>query len=144
MEPAYPLALTQQDHALIGELAEIIGQIDSIMIETVARLRNDPDARKKMGSGVASNLAVWADAIRKHVSAPEILKVVCIAEIHVKDLPELRNDFIHAHFTGDYVEPGYVEPGCQTTSAIRIRSGKSRPVSDLPEVRELALSFRVW
>jgi hypothetical protein len=59
MEPAYPLALTQQDHALIGELAEIIGQIDSTMIETVAHLRNDPDARKKMGSGVASNLAVW-------------------------------------------------------------------------------------
>src|SRR5260221_3776161 len=119
MEPAYPFTLTQQDHALIGELAEIIGQIDSIMIETVVRLENDPHTRKKMGFGVASNLAVWADAIRKHVHEPEIPKLVSFAETHVKDLPELRNDFIHAHFTGDYVEPGYVEPGYQTTSAVR-------------------------
>ena len=36
MEAAYPLALTQQDHALIGELAEIIGQIDDITQQNAA------------------------------------------------------------------------------------------------------------
>jgi len=30
--------LTEQEHALIGELVEIMGQTDDIMIRTVARL----------------------------------------------------------------------------------------------------------
>jgi len=49
MEPAYPFTLTQQDHALIGELAEIIGQIDSIMIETVVRLEKRPSHEEEDG-----------------------------------------------------------------------------------------------
>jgi hypothetical protein len=49
-----------------------------------------------------------------------------------------RNDFIHAWFAPDYVEAGYVEPGYQTTSATRIKSGLVRPVGDLTEARERA------
>jgi hypothetical protein len=49
-----------------------------------------------------------------------------------------RNDFIHAWFAPDYVEAGYVEPGYQTTSATRIKSGLVRPVGDLTEARDRA------
>lgn len=140
MEPAYPIVLTSQEHALLGELVEIMGQTDNILVGTVARLLNinRPAANKIMGSTrIADNVAIWANVIRDRCHVPDVSMLVEIAEERIKELVEYRNDFIHALFTNDYVDD-YVEPGYQTTTATRIRSGKSRPVSDLQGARDLA------
>src|ERR1700680_3611259 len=144
MEPAYPLVLTNQEHALIGELVEIMGLADDIMIRTVARLLNvdRPAANKIMGStNVRDNAAIWAHAIRNRINNPKVAAHVAIAEGEMKDIAEIRNDFIHALFTGDYAEPGYMAPGYQTTSATRIKSGKTRPTSELQAARDRAATL---
>jgi len=59
----------------------------------------------------------------------------------MKEVAEIRNDFIHAMFTGDYADD-YFEPGYQTTSATRIKSGKTRPTSELQAAASVRLCFR--
>src|SRR6266446_1078776 len=133
MKPAYPIVLTSQDHALLGEVVEIMGQTDDIIVGTVARLLNidRPAANKIMGSTrIADNVRVWAREIRNRSQTSDVSKLVGIAKKRIKELAEYRNDFIHALFTNDYAD-NYVEPGYQTTTATRRKSGKSRPVSDL-------------
>jgi hypothetical protein len=144
MEPARPLVLTDQEHALIGELVEIIGLTDDIMVQTVARLlRVDRAAANKiMGSTNArDNAAIWEHVIRQRTKKPTLLQLVAIAKKEMPKLAEARNDFIHALFETDYVEPGYVEPGYQTTSARRTKSGRTAPTRELESVRNRAATL---
>lgn len=141
MEPAHPLVLTPQEHALLGETIEIMGQVESILITTVGRLLgvDGSTARQIMGSTqVRNNVATWAHVVRNRSGAPEIIKWVQEAETLSADVSADRNAFIHALYVPDYVEPGYVEPGYQTTSATKIRSGTSRPTSELRKARDSA------
>jgi len=147
MEPAYPLVLTSEEHALLGELVEIMGQIDDILLGTVTRLLNidRPAAAKIMGSSrVADSVEIWLHAIE---IASMILKSrngsTLQKPLIVTDLMKARNDFIHALFVPDYVEAGYFEPGVQTVTATRTRSDSKRPVSDLQSARDLAVSCLV-
>lgn len=144
MEPATPLVLTTEQHAMIGELVEIMGQVDDIMIQTVGRLLNVDRAAagKIMGSTrVEDNSAIWAHAIRNRISDTAIAELIAVAQKEIRDIAELRNDFIHALFTGDYAAPGYFEPGIQTTSATRIKSGKTRSTSEIEAARNRAATL---
>lgn len=139
MEPAYPFVLTSNEHSLIGEMVEIMGTIDNTMIETVARMLgvNRATANTIMGSTkAASNGSIWAEVVRSRFNDPEISDLVNSAVRELADAAQARNDFIHALFTPDYVEAGYMEPGIQTTSATRIKSGKSRPTSEVQGARD--------
>jgi hypothetical protein len=140
MEPAYPIVLTSQEHALLGEIVEIMGQSDNILLGTVARLLNisQSTARDIMGSTrIDNNVSIWARVIRDRFDSPEISSFVEIATTKINDLSSLRNDFIHALYTNDYID-NYVEPGYQMTTATRIRSGKSRSTNEIQTARDLA------
>ncbi len=56
----------------------------------------------------------------------------------IEDFAKERNDFVHALFTGNYVSAGYASPGFQTTSARRSKTGRLRPTTDLPVIRDRA------
>ncbi|WP_166298324.1 hypothetical protein [Bradyrhizobium sp. 2S1] len=124
------LVLTKDEHALLGELVEIMGLIESVLIASAERV--DPVASKKIRNATAGGQGqLWANAITGGVTDPQIAASVARAERELKQLAEDRNDFIHALFENDYVERGYMEPGIQTTSATRSKTGATRPTSDL-------------
>jgi hypothetical protein len=144
MKPATPLVLTAKEHAMIGELVEIMGQVDHTMIQTVGRLLNVDQAAagKIMGSTkVSDNSKIWALVIRNRISDAAIDELVTIAQKELSATADLRNDFIHALFTGDYVEAGALEPGTQTTSATRIKSGAKRSTKEIETARNRAATL---
>jgi len=72
------------------------------------------------------------------VNNPQLAALLPAAEQEIREVAEDRNDFVHAVFEGDYVEAGYFEPGIQTTSARRSKTGKSRSTGDLQGIRDRA------
>jgi hypothetical protein len=135
MKPARPLVLTKEEHALLGELVEIMGLTEHMLIESAARF--DPAASQKIRQLTAKpQAALWAKVIRRRVKDPKIAALIPDAKKELEAVAEERNDFIHALFTGNYAAPGYVAPGYQTTSATRSKTGKKRPTSDLRAIRD--------
>lgn len=132
MEPAFPLVLTNDDHRLIGEIVEIMGQVDEIVIQMIARLRAVDRAAviKDVAGSVADKAANMKQAIRNRISDPEILSLADLAGREMKKVADRRNAFIHALFKGDYAS-GYMEPGYQATSATNFRSQQKRPTTEL-------------
>src|ERR1019366_7889193 len=66
IEPARPLVLTTEQHALLGELVEIMGQVESMLIESVKHV--DPGATGKLSKLTAGPQAkAWAKTIRGRV-----------------------------------------------------------------------------
>jgi hypothetical protein len=66
MEPAYPIVPTSEQHALLGEIVEIMGQTDNILLGTVARLLNvdKSAAREIMGSTrIENNVSIWGRVV---------------------------------------------------------------------------------
>jgi hypothetical protein len=140
MDPARPLVLTREEHALLGELVEIMGLTEAILAETADRF-DAAAAAKIRGLTAKPQAEVWARAVRSKARDPQILGQIDAAEKEIGEVAEERNDFIHALFEGDYVEAGYVEPGYQTTSATRSKTGRKRPVSDLAAIRHRAAAL---
>jgi len=139
MDPARPLVLTSEEHALLGELVEIMGLIESILAETAERF--DPLAAANLRKATAKpQAALWAKVVRGQTSDPGLLAQINTA-VRNRTSAEERNDFIHALFEGDYIYADYIEPGYQTTSAIRSKTGTSRPVSDLEAIRHRAAAL---
>jgi hypothetical protein len=131
------LVLTKEQHTMLGELVEIMGLIESMLIKSAERV--DPAASKKIRKATGGGLGrLWAKAIIGHVSDPQIKALIPEAKRKIKEIAEDRNDFVHALFEGDYVERGYVEPGYQTTSATRSRTDEKRPTGDLHSIRDRA------
>lgn len=131
------LVLTRDEHAMLGELVEIMGLIESVLIASTERV--DPVASKKIRNATAGGQGqLWANALAGRVTDPQIAATVTQAERELKQLAEDRNDFIHALFENDYVERGYMEPGIQTTSATRSKTGVTRPTTDLERIRSRA------
>jgi len=136
IEPAQPLVLTKDQHAILGELGEIMGLIESLLIESAARV--DPSVSQKIRDQTAAGQApLWAKAMIGRVKDARLTALLPDAERQIKEVAEDRNDFVHALFEGDYVK-GYVQPGYQTTSARRSKTGKSRPTADLQTIRDRA------
>jgi hypothetical protein len=139
IEPARSLVLTTEQHTLLGELAEIMGLIESLLIDSVEQF--DAGVAGKLRKLTASPQAeAWATAIRGRVSDPAISVLIPAARTELVKLAEDRNDFIHALYENDYVD-GYVEPGYQTTSATRSKTGISRPTADLQSIRDRAATL---
>jgi hypothetical protein len=64
MKPACPLALTTEQHTLIGETVEILGWTDHTMIETAERLDKQIADRMRRSTTVPHAVAHWAYAIK--------------------------------------------------------------------------------
>jgi hypothetical protein len=77
-------------------------------------------------------------AIIGRVKDAQIAALLPDAEREIREVAEDRNDFVLALFEGDYVDAGYFEPGIQTTSARRSKTGKSRSTDDLQGIRNRA------
>jgi hypothetical protein len=124
IEPARPLVLTTEQHALLGELVEIMGQVESVLIESVKHV--DPGAVGKLSKLTAGPQAkAWAKTIKGRVRDPAISAQIPVAQAELVQLAEDRNDFIHALYKGVYVE-GYVKPGTQTIFRFRESQGCSK------------------
>jgi hypothetical protein len=142
VNPASPLVLTTEQHALIGETVEILGWTDHTMIETAERLDKQIADRMRRSTTVPNAVAHWAYAIKNHQNIPsEIARLVDIADKERNKIAKDRNDFIHVLFAGDYAAPGVFQPGVQTTSAIRLRTGEKRPTGELRELRDRAATL---
>ena len=133
MLPAYQMPLSDGELALIGAICAIQGQIEFLMLMTVQHLLglDVPLARRVMGStSIETNTTIWLEAVRSKCSDPEGAAWAAVAATEIKDLAAGRNDFVHGTYafnqdTGDAI-------------AMRIRSDKTRPVSDLEMVRDQA------
>jgi hypothetical protein len=102
MEPAYPLVLTDQGHALVGEMVEIIELADHTMIETVGRLDEPAADRMKRSTDVKYSIATWSYAVKGCNKSPDVAKLVDLAVRERKEIAENRNDFVHSLSTGGY------------------------------------------
>src|ERR1700683_5485037 len=118
MDPATPLVLTREQHALIGELVEIIGLTEYILARTAERFdrASAVNIRKSTG-GEGGN--IWAKAIKNKVADAALVNLISKVKKEIEDFAKERNDFVHSLFTGNYASAGYASPGWQTTSAKR-------------------------
>jgi hypothetical protein len=136
IEPAQPLVLTKDQHTILGELGEIMGLIENLLIESAERV--DPSVSQKIkGQTAAGQGPLWAKAMTGRVRDAQLAALLPDAEREIREVAKDRNDFVHALFEGDYVK-GYVQPGYQTTSARRSTTGKRRPTADLQSIRDRA------
>jgi hypothetical protein len=135
-KPGRPLVLTKEAHALLGELVEIMGSIEDMVIKSAARV--DAEAALRIGQVPAGlQASIWAQAVTGRAKDPKMEALIPSAQKELESVAEERNSFIHALFTNDYVD-GYVEPGYQTAFATRSKNGRTRPTSDLGVIRDRA------
>jgi hypothetical protein len=105
INPAQSLVLTHEEHALLGDLVEIMGLIEGMLIESVARVDPITSARlRKLPAGPQAKL--WADALIGRVSDSTISSLIPSALLELRHIAEDRNDFVHALYEGDYVQAG--------------------------------------
>jgi hypothetical protein len=141
IEPAQSLVLTKDQHAILGELVEIMGSIESMLIESAALV--DLAAAQQIRNKTAGNQGrIWIKAIAGRVNDKQVAALLPGAEQEIREVAEDCNDFVHALFEGDYAK-GYMQPGYQTTSAKRSKTGKSRSTSDLQSIRNRAATLSV-
>jgi hypothetical protein len=129
------------EHVLLGELVEMMGLTEAILVETADRF--DPEAAAKIRKSTMQphKAALWAKVAKGQTNDPKILAQIDAAKTEIEEVAKERNDFIHALFEGDYAAPGYMEPGYQENSAIRIKTGRRRAVSDSPAIRDRAAAL---
>jgi hypothetical protein len=148
--PGYSTSLNQQELALLGELTVILGNIDDKMIQLVAHLLNvdRPCANWIMASSkISDNSTIWAEVIRSRTKDPDILWLLKMADKEIQEVSAGRNDFIHAVFQQDTTiflatagfdnfAPIYGRPPMMVR---RVRRIKSRPFTDLQNIRDQAV-----
>src|SRR5208283_1154213 len=98
-------------------------------------------AAKLRKSTARPQAQLWSTVVGRRAHDSAIDAQIAEAKKEIEEVAEDRNDFVHALFEGDYVEAGYVEPGYQTTSATRNKTGRSRPVSHLAAIRDRAAAL---
>lgn len=151
MEPAFLLLLSDEQHAQLGELTAIIGQVDEILIRTVAHLLTveRAAANRIMGSTkISDNAGIWSELIRAKTKDDEIHWLVSHVMAEIQLVSAARNDFIHAWFQmtrkgGAWSSAfgnafGDSWGGSPVLEARRVKSDKPRAVSELPDVRNRA------
>jgi hypothetical protein len=154
MKPAYHIPLTPKELQTLGELCAIQGQIEKLMQDTVALLLEVGDQLGKaiMGSSsMEANSLIWITTVRQRVKDETARAWAEIAYRELKDLAAGRNDFVHAAYGQNLGEsariqmfgfsistgPMVIAKG-RGSMAMRVKSGKRRPVSDLQDVRDKA------
>ncbi|PBC02521.1 hypothetical protein [Mesorhizobium sp. WSM3860] len=154
MEPAFKLLLSDEQHAQLGELTAIIGQVDEILIRTVAHLLTVERmaANRIMGATkISDNAGIWSELVRAKTTDEKILWLVSHAMVEIQSVSAARNDFVHAWFQmvrrdGAWADGVWKEgvwcDGVWGDKAVlearRVKSDKPRPLSELPIVRDRA------
>jgi hypothetical protein len=136
MDPAYEIHLNEQELAQLGKLTAILGQVDDLMVETIARLLNvDRDAANWiMGSSkVADNTEIWEKVIKNRTADEDVLWLIEHVKKEIVDISRSRNDFIHAVFWHLTQTDGF-SFFSQNSVARRVRNTTLRPVTELPEI----------
>jgi hypothetical protein len=123
MMPARPSVLTDNEHVLLGQLVEIVGLTEYILAQTAERFNSTAADKIRRSTGGCVG-AIWSAAIGT-VSDLKLAALIPLVKNEIEEVAEERNDFIHALFAGDYAEAGYMQPGYQTTSARRSKTGNS-------------------
>jgi hypothetical protein len=139
IEPARPLVLTRDQHALLGEIVEIVGQIEGMLIQSAEKIDAVASAKLK-GLTATPQAKLWAETVAAPVSNSELPTLIQAARDELIRLAEDRNDFIHALYKGDYAD-GYFQPGYQTTSAHRSKTGNRRSTLELKDIRDRAAAL---
>src|SRR4051794_34541552 len=109
IDPARPLVLTAEEHVLLGELAEIMGQIEHMMIESLAPVDPAVSADLKALPGLGPQASRWADALSWRATDQTLAAHIRSVGAELMQFAEDRNDFIHAAYSGNYCV-GYVQP----------------------------------
>jgi DNA-binding transcriptional LysR family regulator len=136
VKPARDLVLTKEQHILLGELVEIMGQIDHMQADSAERF--DPSVAKRIrGLTSGQTAAPWARLLKAQAKDQATVNLISSAENEINAVAEERNAFIHALYTNDWAD-GYAEPGYQTTSATRSKTGTTRSTSQLESIRDRA------
>ncbi|PDT72632.1 hypothetical protein CO675_34310 [Bradyrhizobium sp. C9] len=132
--------LTADEHVLLGELVEIINQIEDMMIDSLAPI--DPAASMEVKSlpGLGPQAKRWADALSWRVGGQALASQILSVGGELVQFAEDRNDFIHALYSGVYCV-GYVQPGYQATTATRHRTGNERSTAELEAIRNRAATL---
>lgn len=138
--PARPLVLTAEQHVLLGELVEIMGQVEDMMIESAAPVDPAAAAKLKTLPGGSPQAELWAATLSGHVSDQALAAQIMAVGAELMQFANDRNDFIHALYSGDYCV-GYVQPGYQATSATRSRTGSRRSTAELEAIRDRAATL---
>jgi hypothetical protein len=100
IEPARPLVLTRDQHALLGELVEIVGQIEGMLIQSAEKIDAVASAKLK-GLTATPQAKLWAEMVGAPVSNSELSTLILAARDELIRLAEDRNDFIHALYKGE-------------------------------------------
>ncbi|ODM76725.1 hypothetical protein [Bradyrhizobium elkanii] len=139
IDPARHLVLTPGQHALLGELVEIVNQIENMMIESLATL--DPAASTELKGlpGLGPQAKRWAKALSWRVAGQALAAQILSVRSELTQFAEDRNDFIHALYSGVY-SIGYVQ-GYRATSATRHRTGNNRSTAELEAIRNRAATL---
>jgi polysaccharide pyruvyl transferase WcaK-like protein len=156
-DPVFPIPLTQDQLALIGEICAIQGQIEVLMQEMIhTALRLKPEtARKILGSNsIRTNADVWRDILLDGAIDAEFIEVMKRAHKAIATLAKGRNDFIHADYQADAVvtfvndkgepidfqnaEGSTIKFVNSEATAVRVRDRSTRPVKELKMVRDEA------
>ncbi|MBW7968624.1 hypothetical protein [Bradyrhizobium sp. BR 10289] len=139
VQPTRPLVLTAAQHVLLGELVEIMGLIEDLLIESAERV--DSVAAAKLRKLTAAPQAdEWVKAITGKINDPSAAALLSAAQLELAQVAEDRNDFNHALYAGVYVR-GYVQPGYQATTATRSKTGNSRSTCELAKIRDRAAAL---
>jgi len=154
--PALHIPLTDVELKMIGEICAIQGQIEWMMEVDIMLLLLVPKqvASAILGTTAMGNKAnTWIKVLRSKFAGDAILPTAEDAFEGVKTLLAGRNSFVHAYYasevtrdfgsvkiTGVIIGP-VPDSNRGTPVAIRTRDGKSRPTSDIAEVREQAANL---
>ena len=140
MEPASPLLLAGGKHRLLGEMVEILGWTDRIMIETAERLDSSTADRMRRSTTVPTAVAYWSYAIKKRLNLPsELGRLVDLAAKERNKIAIDQDDYIHALFTGKFAAVlAHMAPDYPKTTVAGISAGATRSTSEIQELRDRA------
>ena len=147
MEPAYHIPLTEVELRLIGETCAIQGQIEYMMQQIVSILLDTDHTATLaiMGStSIHTNADVWLAVIQDKCCDTALIESAQKIKAEMAQAAKGRNDFVHALFAtstpdglGFMIGAGPIENGGPPI-AIRTKSRKQRPASEIQEVRDNA------
>jgi hypothetical protein len=159
--PAYKIPLSDSDKIALGELCVIQGHIEHLMTLVIVVIASrkvplgepftvSPDWENKMNAMLGVAVQEWIKQIRKAVIDDKIVQVCEDIYHDIETLCDDRNDFVHATY-GIWLDlnaPNTVIPMNEDDlvaslpnkgyAAKRTKTGRARPISDLPNVRDKA------
>jgi hypothetical protein len=146
LNPGWNIPLSDEEFKLIGQLCAIQGQVEHLMKFVVASLLDvtmDVCDHIMVSTGIMTNAQIWSDVVAAKAQKQWMIDTAKLAFSDICAIAEGRNDFVHAVFGWEasdeiYGVSAHSSPTVGPKIAIRLRSRRRRPVSDLPGVRDEA------